>query len=85
MVVSYSIFSNAEYFTIATLEQQVRFIFKKRTEAYIKYGDGASQKKIVHGAKNHKADQALLELNLGCCGIRVLPELLTCGELSIWP
>jgi hypothetical protein len=33
------------------LECQAQFLFEKRTEPYMKYGEGVSEKKIVHGAK----------------------------------
>jgi hypothetical protein len=46
------------------LEHQVRFLFEKRTEAYMKYAEGASQKKIVHGAKKPAEFLALLESRL---------------------
>jgi hypothetical protein len=41
------------------LEHQVQFIFEKRTELYIGYYSGVSQKKIVHGAKSTLTKRAL--------------------------
>lgn len=43
------------------LERQVRFIFEKRTELYKQYCSGASEKKIVHGAKKLAVLPALQE------------------------
>lgn len=36
----------------STLELHIQFLLEKRTEPYIPYGKGASQRKIVYGAKN---------------------------------
>ena len=47
---------------IYALECQMRFLAEKRTKSYIWYVEGASQEKIVAGAKNAWQDRALLEL-----------------------
>ncbi len=60
------------------LECQARFLFEKRTEPYIRYGEGASQKKIVPGAKSTRADQALLELTLVWCRRRLRTYAFGC-------
>lgn len=47
---------------VYTLECNTRFFFEKRTEPYEWYVEGASEKKIVCGAKNSWRGQAWLEL-----------------------
>jgi hypothetical protein len=44
---------------IYALECQIRFLAEKRTESYKWYGVGASQEKIVCGAKNAWQGRAL--------------------------
>ena len=57
----------------------MQFIFEKQTAAYIKYGKGASQKKIVHSAKNYRTGQAVLELSWNavnaCAVARIVKDL----------
>ena len=38
--------------TNLALELQIRFLLEMRTEPYLVYGEGASQRKIGNGAKN---------------------------------
>lgn len=47
--------------TASALERQVRFLSEKRTEAYLGYAAGASEEKIVHGAKRSAGHPALLD------------------------
>jgi hypothetical protein len=41
----------------------MQFLFEKRTEPYMEYGEGVPEKKIVYGAKNTSSSQAWLELD----------------------
>jgi hypothetical protein len=50
-------------FMIYTLERKTGFLFEKRTEMYRGSIEGASQKKILYGAKSAWQAWALLKLD----------------------
>jgi hypothetical protein len=74
-------------------EYQVQFLFEKRTKPYLIYGEGASQEKIVHGAKSALA-QVKFSLDwpkarcgwlsvCGWCGLRVIRGLRRLCEIQL--